>query len=356
MKKILAICLAGLFLLLPGCGGQEKMIQGRVENCVLSANRGLSSFTLQGDDQNEYEVQLNSKTGYVSRLPDVRSLDFQKNGAEDLHLTVRGTQKGSRKDASGRTIQLFRASSVQIDGVYDKTVYILKDGTQLAKMKGVLEDIYYLPDGRALLHESKPAGPAVLYDPNSPMVRYSTPAELEQLRRYYDQLGLLYNIDDELERAYASYNATQDKSKFFWQVSQDLSLSAQAPDVNYYKTTLSLPIEEGQPGEMNESVYGAAFSLADGAYLPPEKLFKLPYDEVINRLMERAKIKDKAKIAELKAALRPEYFVFNENRLELSYPAGSLKDEPYAYILSFTADELKDLMPYENLPKYEPGV
>lgn len=361
MKKQLFAFLAGLFFLAltgSGCGAAKTLLQsGRLAG-VERENGRVKALLLEEGPKTEYLVEIGKGTGFVSFVDGISAEDFKMKGAEDVHLTVYG-KKGRRQAAEdGGTRTLLKAETVQIDGIYEPGAYQLRDGTSLDKMKGMFYDGWYLPDGFMLLKEDQPAGPAVFADPESPMLRYTDPRELEQIEAYYKDMGLLYDLPEELEKAYEAYSQTENKEDFSCFISQMIFASASAEAAEYYITIFDHPDYRRGAHHMREERYGAAFRTGSGERIETAELFKLPFAEAVEQILELGGAKEEEEDfrEELRRALKPEYFSFSEKGLEITFPAGSLPDMEGSYILSLEREALYQIMKAEYVPRSERGV
>ena len=147
---------------------------------------------------------------------------------------------------------------------------------------------------------------------------------------------------EELEKAYAIYQQSQNKENFSCMLlEQSVSPAAANDRLLFFQTSLHLPLAEKTFTERNQC---EVFDRKTGAYIPIENLFTCPPEELGNQLLELGTVSE-ADRADMEAAFQPEYIVFMDNSLCIDFPAGSLTNHKEQYIvpLKYTSD-LRALM------------
>ena len=163
----------------------------------------------------------------------------------------------------------------------EEDALILSDGTAVDRwQKGYSGyDFYKLKDGTELLREEHPSGPENVYVGGRESFTSLPEHTAKAISAYYEDLGLLYDLETEVEGAYQEYLTCQTEGEefFSYYLGQSTSLCASNERVVYFLTSVTLPLG-GQYG-MNYQV-GAAFDRETGKVIPVWDLFTLPEEDV----------------------------------------------------------------------------
>ena len=167
----------------------------------------------------------------------------------------------------------------------------------------------------------------------------SAPAR-EAVASYYAEQGLLYDVEEVLGRAYADYrDGGEDFSTYL--VEQSVSPSASNERLMYFTTTVFCSIDSGTA---EETSLPAVFDRETGEKLDIWSLFAVPEAEARAALLDKMADGSDVPRTELEAALRPEYIIFRTDRLDITFPRGTLPSQEYATGGSFDYAELDGLL------------
>ena len=223
----------------------------------------------------------------------------------------------------------------------EEDALILSDGTAVDRwQKGYSGyDFYKLKDGTELLREEHPSGPENVYVGGRESFTSLPEHTAKAISAYYDDMGLLYDLETEVEGAYQEYLTCQTEGEefFSYYLGQSTSLCASNERVVYFLTSVTLPLG-GQCG-MNYQV-GAAFDRESGEVIPMWDLFALPEEDVKALIVEEFAPRSEAERAEMLEKLTAEYLVFQPDSLNGSFPYGVLATELYTSVVGIDYGEL----------------
>ena len=227
----------------------------------------------------------------------------------------------------------------------EEDALILSDGTAVDRwQKGYSGyDFYKLKDGTELLREEHPSGPENVYVGGRESFTSLPEHTAKAISAYYDDMGLLYDLETEVEGAYQEYLTCQTEGEefFSYYLGQSTSLCASNERVVYFLTSVTLPLG-GQYG-MNYQV-GAAFDRESGEVIPMWDLFALPEEDVKALIVEEFAPRSEAERAEMLEKLTAEYLVFQPDSLNVSFPYGVLAPELYTSVVGIDYGELTGVL------------
>ena len=227
----------------------------------------------------------------------------------------------------------------------EEDALILSDGTAVDRwQKGYSGyDFYKLKDGTELLREEHPSGPENVYVGGRESFTSLPEHTAKAISAYYDDMGLLYDLETEAEGAYQEYLTCQTEGEefFSYYLGQSTSLCASNERVVYFLTSVTLPLG-GQCG-MNYQV-GAAFDRETGKVIPVWDLFTLPEEDVKALIVEKFAPRSEAERAEMLEKLTAEYLVFQPDSLNVSFPYGVLATELYTSVVGIDYGELTGVL------------
>lgn len=227
----------------------------------------------------------------------------------------------------------------------EEDALILSDGTAVDRwQKGYSGyDFYKLKDGTELLREEHPSGPENVYVGGRESFTSLPEHTAKAISAYYDDMGLLYDLETEAEGAYQEYLTCQAEGEefFSYYLGQSTSLCASNERVVYFLTSVTLPLG-GQYG-MNYQV-GAAFDRETGEVIPVWDLFALPEEDVKALIVEEFAPRSEAERAEMLEKLTAEYLVFQPDSLNVSFPYGVLATELYTSVVGIDYGELTGVL------------
>ena len=227
----------------------------------------------------------------------------------------------------------------------EEDALILSDGTAVDRwQKGYSGyDFYKLKDGTELLREEHPSGPENVYVGGRESFTSLPEHTAKAISAYYDDMGLLYDLETEVEGAYQEYLTCQTEGEefFSYYLGQSTSLCASNERVVYFLTSVTLPLG-GQYGMEYQA--GAAFDRETGKVIPVWDLFTLPEEDVKALIVEEFAPRSEAERAEMLEKLTAEYLVFQPDSLNVSFPYGVLATELYTSVVGIDYGELTGVL------------
>ena len=336
MKRIWWLALA-LVLLLTGCGLGETELYGEVMQARVEGGH-LSGFVLRTEEGEDVTVSLSENTQILSWIDEVDEEAFLAGEAENIQVTV-----AALRDGEG-----YRAREITLRSLLVREEMLtLSDGTEVEVWINGGDNSYRLSDGTELLREIKPSGPQNVYVGGvESFDQLSAPAQ-EAVAAYYAEQGLLYDVEEVLERAYADYrDGGEDFSAYL--VEQSVSPSASNERLMYFTTTVFCSIDSGTA---EETSLPAVFDRETGEKLDIWSLFAVPEEEARAALVDKMAEGGYIPRAELEAALRPEYITFRTGGLNLTFPRGTLPSQEHSAGWGLDYQELDGLLQPWAIPE-----
>ncbi len=153
------------------------------------------------------------------------------------------------------------------------------------------DDVYKLSDGAVLLTVQSPSGPG-----NTGVIGQESFDDLSEAAQaavsaYYEEQGLLYNTQQELEAAYAEYLSCKESGTDYHErrVSQDITAVASNENIMSFITSVILPVE----GQIVREIHlGAVFDRDTGEALSNWDLFALPEEEARSFILNEIEADD----------------------------------------------------------------
>ena len=333
MKKyvlLLALCLA----LLSGCGG-DRAISGEVVEVHGGGAEGAFTLVVRTEDGEEAGILMTEETSVLSWVNGFDEEAYRGEPRVGAMLTAKCGRVGQTLTTDGGgALTAYPASEVEITGVLRPEAEVLADGTRVNVWGISSGTAYKLEDGTELLREREPSGPANVYVGGVESFDDLGAAAQERVLAYYKAQGLLYDVREELEKAYADYLG--DREAFACRsVAQDISPTASNGRMMYFLTSVTLPLGGRVVQEIR---LGAAFDRETGEALSNWALFNCPEEEAKGRLLDLAGVAGPTLRAEMEAAFRPEYIVLFPGNLEISFPQGALPSQEGGYMLALDYD------------------
>lgn len=214
---------------------------------------------------------------------------------------------------------------------------------------------YKLSDGTILLRIDEPIGPQNVYVGGLESFDDLSASAQEAVSAYYEEQGLLYDTQAQLEDAYATYLDCQKAGTEYQEryIRQDVSPTAGNDTIMCFLTTVTLPVEGENERTVSELRLGAIFDRSTGEALELWDLFTVPEEEVRQRLLDESTLSDSVPRSELEAALKPEYVVLLTHDLEITFPRGSLPSQEYTSGASVDYSALQDVLQPWAVPDSE---
>lgn len=367
MRRMLRLGLLPLFLcavFLTACGktvtGQPST-SGLVTEVHTGADGSLRSFVFQTGDGRQLGVLLTDKTRLSPPESGVwTSAELQAYFQEALQPDVKvsvtfASDKQSLTTEGGAQIDAYEADYADITGKLNRGAVRLRDGTSIDMLEdswSVSERIYYLSDGTELLWVRGSRGPANVYVGSLESFDDLSEAAKEKVTAWYEERGLLYDEEKELEEAYAAWKE-QGEDFRSRMVDQDVSPSASSDRVMYFGTYATLPLDHGDGCTSYTLSLGDAFDRETGEHLSLWDLFRCSEEEARRAILDAALDwpGSEGVRAEVEAAFSPERVVVRSDSLSMDYEPGSMPSQEHGYSFSVKLGQIKDLMYDWAVPK-----
>lgn len=330
-KQLFLLVSLTLCLALSACGGEER-ISGEVVEITPEA------IILETDEGKRVAVLLEEET-YVFGTDGIEGEAYKAAPHTGVRVTAfQPKRAGSVSTADGTQLKVYRSDHdyISIDAYLVSEAAVLSDGTVLDAWKtSAFGTTYQTEDGVELLREDAPNGPENHYVVNLESFDDLSEEAKPRVRAFYQQQGKLYDLQEELERAWAAYQTDPAAFASFW-VMQDSYPAASSERVFYFGTSLTRTLS-GNIGQ--ETTRCAAFDRENGDLIPLADLFLCPEKELGKTLLDLAEQcgggpSDPALKGEMERAFQMEYLSFHQDNLCLEFPQGSLPSQKNAYLVT----------------------
>lgn len=208
---------------------------------------------------------------------------------------------------------------------------------------------YRLSDGTELLEEDGPIGPEDVTAGGVDNFGQLGEAAQTAIGAYYEDQGLLYDLQAELERAYGAYLDCQSSGEDFqaYIARQEVFPTASNDRIICFTTSVTLSVQGARSNQgrvVEETRLSAVFDRETGEKLETMSLFTVPQEEVLERLFSAAQIYDSALREEMKAAWDPAWLAPDSGGLSVYFPRGSLPSQETAYGFSVDCEDVRDIL------------
>lgn len=341
MKNLRRIALSIIIMvctiLLSGCG--EKTIHGEVTEVNIDAQTGVFSFVLTQAGSEQITVVTDENTHIFSWIDEASEADLRAGTMEGIFVSVTGRTSRSNMNAT----------EVQIEYLRIPGVHTLEDGTQIDHLIGATYSFYCLANGTELLMVRDTIGPDNVHSGTVESLDELPQKAQENIKAYYDEQGILYDISATLEDAYEAYCILKDEFSTYM-LSQEMVPTASSDKVIYYLTVVTTP--DNKSYGHAELRLGVAFNKDTGEVIPTTDLFTCEADELIGRFSEICKVGDEALIAEMIENFKLEYVVFFPDNLEIAFPVEALPEYGVSHGMGFAySEEVRSLLQPWAVPK-----
>lgn len=208
--------------------------------------------------------------------------------------------------------------------------YTFSDGTSVDRWKDFLgADRYLLPDGTDLLWVREPMGPENVANGQENVQDLNGTARAAVLAWFEDR-GLLYDVEEELERAYALYRRCRESGETYQDgmVEQVIAPASSNERIICFRTSVTRPLDE--PRMVEGLQLGTVFDRETGRVISGWDLFTIPAAEVRAWVAKQAAPDDPVLREEMEAALEPEWIVLEPGGLYVEFPRGTLPSQETA--------------------------
>lgn len=325
-------------ILLTACDSERiRQVTGLVTELQVEDNGDLTGFVIRTYGEKEIGILLTEKT-------DVYTGESGSWTLEELRAAFRAAL---RPDAevyahcirskrilttdSGEQITAYEASYVSITGRLCRSAVTMRDGTPVDVIEGIEGKMdsnrtYRLADGTELLRVNAPHGPENSYVGGVESFDDLSETVRGKVLAYFEQRGLLYDKQEELEKAYTLYQKLGEDFQS-GRVEQSVYPSASSDRVMYFFTAVTLPTgyENGNIG------YGIrlsdAFDRETGDHIDTWDLFTAPKNTVMTTILDECGIDDQPLRAEMEATSWDGHIVFSPDSLSVEFEPGVLPSE-----------------------------
>lgn len=323
--------------LITGCG--TKTIRGEVTEVNTDAQTGVFSFMVTQDDGESITVVTGQNTHIFSWIEEASEFDLRNGSMEGIMVSVTGRKSRST----------INATQVEIEHLLVRDAYTLEDGTRIGIKRGILGTVYCLDDGTELLVVRNTTGPDHVTVGGVERLDALSQDAQQNIKAYYDEQGILYDVFTTLEDAYNAYYILKDNFSTYL-LSQEMLPTASSDQVIYFLTVVTMPYRG--TNTHTELRLGAAFDKATGEVIRPSDLFTCKPDEIIDRFVEISMVDDEALTAEMKENFKPEYVIFFPDNLEITFPAEALPKYGISHGMGFDyTEEVRALLQPWAIPK-----
>lgn len=328
MKKLLIVF--SVLFLLTGCG--KKEIRGEV---LSVSNEGqYVQLMVRTDNDRQVRILADGNTHvYSFAAPE----DCERLLSGDLSRPIISASRMHRQNGA------WLAEMICVESLELPEGYTLKDGTRLTVRKDYANTIYIAPDGTELLREQDPIGPDNVHTGNAPSLSELEPKVRQAILFHYEDLGLLYDLDAEIEKVYQWYLNTTDGEPFYsCLLSQDISPTAANDHLLWYTSYTTVPVD----GKVHQQFQqNTIFDRNTGAVIDLAELFTCTEAEAAKAILDVSGMPDTELRREMEQKFRFEYLNFDSNAMNVCFPAGSLVNHPSGdYILGILYGDIPDIL------------
>lgn len=337
IKKASLLLIISCIYLLCACDS-DKNITGKVVEVKIDEEIGVTSFVVRTESNEEIGFFITDETNVFSFADRIIANDFKQGSFKDVIVSIKHKNVGnSLTTKTNKKITAYTANVIEITGFLTSETVTLKDGTIINIWKDSYGMVYKLQDGIELLRISKLVGPNDVYVGS--IEGFDDLEEKAQVNvlKYYEKQGLLYDIQNELEKAYDGYMKKEDSSKFdSYFISQNIAPTASNEYIMYFLTATVLPIDGKHCYEYR---IGAAFNRRTGKVVNNLDLFSCSPEEAIPKILDIAGISDQILREEIEIAFEPKYIILFPDHLQVSFKQGVLPSKENGYSLGVDYDD-----------------
>lgn len=343
---LLMLCIC----LLTACDSKQN-ITGQVLAALPGTETETTQFVILTNEGKEISILMDNETSVMSWQEGVAVENFKSGKIVDVMITA----EYNRSDSSlitidGKEMKAYTADVIRIIALLKRDALKLADGKSFDIWKRSGKTVYQLNDGAELLEVRDPSGPNNVYVGGIESFDDLGEEAQTNVLTYYNNRGLLYDVNIELERVYTDYMNMDKKSEFSpYLLSQDTAPASSNDKLIYFLTTVMIPIDGNHGYEIR---LGDAFDRETGRHISNWELFSCSEEEAKKAILDRAGITDPVLRAEMEAAFKPEHIILFTDNLELSFPEGTLPSQEHSYMLGLDYDEgLSDILNEWAIPE-----
>ena len=329
-----------------------RELTGRIVETHVNNTTGEVSYVVYTSRGEQFGLIMEEYTKVISFFDAYTDQDFLDGAIYDgLRIYAElGNSKESISNRDGKKLPTYSAQLVEINAYQKPDPILLQDGTQVEvwqKNGGVL---YALPKGPELLDVHTPYPPDIALDGVQGLEELSPEAQ-DNILDYYQKQGLMYDTQEELEQAYQEYRQWEYSSPFPTQIlRQEVTTTASSSDVIYFTTTIDRYVNGGP---LSTESHCVPFSKDTGEPMELQDVFLCTPEMLIQTLLDHSHIASPELEPEMIDAFRMDYVRIGQDRLEVTYPDGTLPSHEGTATFRFNYD---DAITWLMQPRAVPGA
>lgn len=337
IKKGVLLLFVTCLCLLSACGVKSE-VSGKVIEANIDDTIGVVSFVVQTDADKDIGILMTDET-YISSFADgITADEFKAGSFNEVIVSVEyENSRHSLTTKNNQEIAAYNAEQIQITDFLTGETAVLSDGTNIDIWNSSFGSAYKLQNGTELLRIHNPSGPNNVYVGGTENFDNLDETAQSNVLKFYDNQGLLYDVQAELDKAYDDYLEKEDSSEFnSYMIRQDIVPTASNETVMYFLTSVLLPIDDNHGYEYR---IGAAFDRKTGQAISNWDLFCCSPEEVKQKILDIAGVTDITLREEMEMAFKSEYIILFPSNLEVCFPQGTLPSQENSYMLGLDYDD-----------------
>ena len=338
MKKFLLFPLTFLLCLaiLAACSEKGRYLTGEPSDIQLDDEGFLVSLVVTDTNGKQTGFLMTEQTHLISSVEGIEALDFFRDPTPGAYISVDyDSGKTTLTTSDGKKVSAYPARFITLENILVPNAATLRDGTSLSLRQWSGTVTYCLSDGTALLNVHDTVNGAI----DSQMVNADlSAAAQEKISAYFEERGLLYSVEEELEQAYAN-RPTHVNGQPVPGLGQEIYPAVVSERVIYVMTTLTLPVYGDPSANVTEVHLSDAFDRETGEHMDIWDLFTCSPDEAKSALLDLAQITEQPLRSEMEAAFQQEYIRFYPSGLQVLFPKGTLPSEDTAWGFGLDYDD-----------------
>ncbi len=338
--RFISIVLFFLALLtLTQCTERTYKFNGKVQH--ISSDGKNIQMILYTDSDEQVCIHADENTLLASWLMDIEGPQLLDGTLVQPSVLVTNCKKVSKVTIDGVAYDTYHAEQVFIRDILEEDAYTLSDGTVLDVRRSDDMKIFQTKDGAQLLIENRPVGPDNVSVGNLLSLDALNDSAKQKISSWYESRGLLYDLDYEIERAYADYKSNESTEPFLeYYVFQEVFPYAYNDTLIWFSTNVNKTLSQKTGTEERTC---AAFFRETGEPVAVAELFTCPVEEVVGKLLDAA-LSSGTLRSEMIKAFKIECLNFNPDGLQIWFPAGSLPSEEHTFIFNVEYNRIKDIL------------
>lgn len=242
----------------------------------------------------------------------------------------------------------------------DEASYIFSDGVTAEKWKNEKEDTrqyrYRLENGTDLLETTDVLSPEDEMDSELSGFEGLSDTAKEKVRIWYQDQGLLYDLDKELEDAYQDYLECEKSREHFTchKVSQDVTESAENAEYMMILTAVTTPKKLHFDGGTTCNYQTAIFNRSTGETIDLWSLFTMPEEEVKEELAKTCSVEDTTvSEQDVGPVMDQGQILLFQDYLEVWFPYGTWERQEFDKGFGFEYNKIEGLLYEWAVPQKE---